>query len=147
MKCLLVPALLAATLPVTGLDATVSGGDVVLTWTLPVDPTIAGVRVHRRELDSGNLIVAVLPATAVSYTDTTADPDEDYEYTVYVVDTFGALSAGSSILVFLGGTDCSDGCWTCYSATASGAPPPGALLAAAAAALAFGLRRGLRPAR
>ena len=141
MRLLLLAGLGAITGPVTNLDASVSGSTIILSWTLPADPTVAGVRIYRQEYDSGNLLIFDVPGTPTTYADNTSVFGEDYLYTVYVVDNVGALSIGNSISVFLGDGDCDDGCWSCWMGTASRTPPGPVLGFAGLAALAFALRR------
>lgn len=139
----IVPAvlLLAAPPPVSDLDADVGGSSVLLRWTLPNDPDIAGVRIRRQDYDTGDLLVFHLDGAATQYDDGAVSFDRDYLYTVQLLDTFGQYGAEAVLSVYLGDGSCSDGCWSCGVASAAGVPAGAVWAAAAAAALGWALTR------
>ncbi len=77
--------------------AAVTGdGRVTLNWTAPTSTDLWGFKIYRKPSSSGTFqpLGAPVSASQVSFTDTTAVNDTQYDYQVKSVDTFGYMSAG-----------------------------------------------------
>lgn len=111
--------------PVTSLGGLwSSSGPITLTWTLPADPSIAGIRVFRERLDAFNEVIFEIPGLATSYTDTTSTHSDSYRYWVQTKNGAGQLSSAVSVEFFSGDDFNAHGSvWFCWgSAGAGGAP-------------------------
>lgn len=77
--------------PPTGLTAAPDAlGNVVLSWTPPADPDLAGYRIYRSEVSGeGYEEIGQVGAEATGYTDTTAPGGQPVYYVVTAVDLWG----------------------------------------------------------
>lgn len=126
--------------PVEDIDAVLhADGSLTISWTLPADSSVTGLTIFRDNLDEGDTTIFEIVGVTSSYTDTTADPDDDYRYWVHTRDAQGDLSEGVYVEVFGDGDD-GHGFWTCSSSIAPPGSPWTFLLAAGALLVAF--RRG-----
>ncbi|MFO1434011.1 MAG: hypothetical protein U1F76_28620 [Candidatus Competibacteraceae bacterium] len=82
----------APTVP-SGLKATVSPGQIVLTWNAATDAlsSVQSYLVYR-----GSTLLAEVPSPTTSYTDTTVVKGTSYTYTVAAKDVFGNVSSKST---------------------------------------------------
>jgi hypothetical protein len=88
-------------LPVTTVDAIVNfDGSVTIFWTLPADPSVAGVTVVRERLDVIEPEVQFTLGLDTSLTDFGLVINGAYRYWVYTRDEFGNLSVGVFVEVF-----------------------------------------------
>ena len=79
----------------TGLEATVSNGQVVLTWDEPEDDTITGYVILRRLPGSDpegqfDVLVADTGTAAITYTDDTVSAETRYTYRIKAINQYGA---------------------------------------------------------
>jgi len=99
-KWVLVLALAHQPEPVGGLAGVRNpGGTVLLTWTLPADPSVAGVTVLRQRLAGWDEDLFELGAVD-SFLDETAREDRSYGYWVFTRDVTGDLSEGVYVEVW-----------------------------------------------
>ncbi len=90
---------------VTGLMATRSGNDVVLSWKLPQDPDLAYVRVVRSDRFYPSDIAdgwVVYEGLASGFRDEGAAVGERQFYTVFSYDTLGNISSGAVVAIRFG---------------------------------------------
>ncbi len=115
--------------PVTSIGAARNpDGTITVTWTLPADPTVIGVRLERERLDRYDYDVYHL-GTVSSFDDLSASSTRSYRYWVYTRDHHGYLSVASFVEIWSPDDDDHRHTrWHCH-ASASGAPP-GILIAA-----------------
>jgi hypothetical protein len=129
--------------PVTSIDAVRNGdGTVTVLWTLPADPSVAGVTVERERLDGSGFSSWQLGYVAL-YWDTSASGSGSYRYWVHTRNAAGELSVGAWIEVWSPGDwDDAHGHFFCWGGVgaAPGVPPWAFLAAAAPLLLAFARR-------
>ncbi len=90
---------------VTGLTATRSGDDVVLSWNLPQDPDLAYVRVVRNDRFYPSDIAdgwVVYEGLASGFRDEGAAVGERQFYTVFSYDALGNISSGAVVAIRFG---------------------------------------------
>ena len=99
---LLLAGLLAGTpAPVSSVDAFfLADNSLQITWVLPADPSVTGLRIWREEWDSGDVVVYNLLAPTTSFNDASLDPDETYTFEIRTVDLHGHLSSPVFVDVF-----------------------------------------------
>ncbi len=79
----------------TGLEATASNGQVVLTWDDPDDDSITGYVILRRNRDTDaeghfNELVSDTSSAATTYTDNTVEAETRYTYRIKAINQYGA---------------------------------------------------------
>ncbi|KND48403.1 MAG: hypothetical protein AB200_01590, partial [Parcubacteria bacterium C7867-005] len=86
---------------VTSFDITPKNESLNLSWLLPNDESIVGVRIVRSEsfypfgVDDGDVVFEDFEATDISlYIDSDVKPDTDYYYTIFTRDIAGNFSSG-----------------------------------------------------
>lgn len=142
---LLVAGLLAGTpAPVTNTDAFFLADDSLeITWVLPADASVTGLRIWREEWDSGDLVVFNLLAPTTSFNDATLEDDETYTYEIRTIDIHGHVSTPVFVDVFGEDDHHHDGHGyvECHSRAAPPSSLSAGLLAGLGAALLLLLRR------
>lgn len=82
--------------PPENLNAVRENGTVVLLWTPPAAPDVAGYRLYRLEVGTtARQLLQDELITTLSYRDKSASPDKAYEYSLKAVDTHGNESAAA----------------------------------------------------
>lgn len=85
---------------VTGVKATSSDGKVILSWTNPQDPDLAGVRILRKTTGCPDSIYdgqVIYKEKSTSYEDAGLENGVTYYYTLYAYDASDNYSSGASI--------------------------------------------------
>lgn len=121
-------------------------GTVLLAWTLPTDPSVAGVTVVRQRLAGWDEDLFELGAVD-SFLDGTAQGDRSYGYWVFTRDVTGDLSEGVYVEVW-SETHHDDLDTWCFSSTGAAAVPgaiPAALVLWGLGILGGGTRRFRHP--
>jgi hypothetical protein len=86
--------------PPDNFNAVRENGTVVLLWTPPAAPDVAGYRLYRQEVGTtARQLFQDELITALSYRDKSASPDKAYEYGLKAVDTHGNESAAVTTTV------------------------------------------------
>lgn len=138
---LLLAALAGTPAPVTNTDAFfLADGSLQITWILPADASVTGLRIWREEWDSGDVVVFNILAPTTSFNDAGLDDDETYTYEIRTVDIHGHVSSPVFVDVF-GDDTHHDGHVECSSRAAPASSISVAWVAGLAAALLLPLRR------
>ncbi|HXG62754.1 MAG TPA: fibronectin type III domain-containing protein [Planctomycetota bacterium] len=142
--------LLAPPSPVTSIGGDRNpDGSITVFWTLPSDPSVAGIWIERERLDGpDDLVIFDISAPVTSFTDASTRPDRSYRYWVFTSNSQGELSLTAAYLEVIALEDLDDDFefWECHVSSSARPPGPwGAVGAVTLAVLAWaGARRAVK---